>query len=200
MLSVVYNILFVILILLLVVIGVSVIQLPNNYKIYSVVSGSMEPTIKTGSIVFVKPVKQYSVNDIVTMKSSEPRKTVTHRIITKIVKNGRVSYETKGDANKSADTQELLSQNIIGKVFLTVPYLGYPIGYSKTLPGLIFMIIIPATIIAYGELMNIKNEALRLLKVGKHRKLTAFEEVEEKVGEEIIEVEKEVKKIISKKK
>jgi signal peptidase len=196
--SITYKILLILLLLMMIVIGISVMPLPNNYKIYSVVSGSMQPAITPGSIVLVKPMTTYKVNDIVTMRTPEPRKTITHRVITKIEKKGQITYETKGDANKAKDSQLLLQQNIIGKVFFSIPLLGYPVAYSKTLPGLIFLIVIPATIIIYSELMNIKNEALRLIQERKQRKLTPFEKVEEKIDEEIIAVEKEVKKDIKK--
>lgn len=163
LLKIIGDVLFVILIIIMLIVGISLLPLPKNYKIYSVTSGSMSPTIKVGSLIIIKPLSTYSVNDIVTMKTSEPKKTLTHRIIEKIAKNKQIIFETKGDANKSKDIQSLLPQNIIGKVFFTIPYLGFPISYSKTLPGLIFLIIIPATIIIYSEIINIKNELINLL-------------------------------------
>lgn len=162
LLKIIGDVLFVILIIIMLIIGISFLPLPKNYKIYSVTSGSMSPNIKVGSLILVKPLKNYSVNDIVTMKTSEPKKTLTHRIVGKITRNNQFVFETKGDANKSKDLENLLSQNIIGKVFFVIPYLGFPISYSKTLPGLIFLIIIPATIIIYSEVINIKNEVIKL--------------------------------------
>jgi len=161
-LKIIGNSLFFVLLVVMFIIGISFFPLPKNYKIYSVTTGSMSPTIKANSLILVKSLKEYKVNDMVTIKTAEPRKTITHRIVKKIKKNNQIIFETKGDANKSKDLENLKPQNIIGKVFFVIPYLGLPIIYSKTLPGLIFLIIIPATIIIYSEIINIKNEAIKL--------------------------------------
>lgn len=163
LLKIIKDVLFVILIIIMFIVGISFLPLPKNFKIYSVTTGSMSPTIKVGSLILVKPLKNYSVNDIVTIKTPELRKTLTHRIVGKITRNNQFVFETKGDANDVKDISVLLPQNIIGKVFFIIPYLGLPISYSKTLPGLIFLIIIPATIIIYSEIINIKNEVTKLL-------------------------------------
>ena len=140
------------------IVGISILPLPKNYKIYSVTTGSMSPKIQANSLVFINPLKEYFVDDIVTIKTSEPGKTITHRIIRKINKNNQTIFETKGDANKSKDLENFKTQNIIGKVFFIIPYLGLLIIYSKTIPGLILLIVIPATIIIYSEIIKIKNE------------------------------------------
>lgn len=168
----IYNMCAAFLVGLIIVVGISAIPFPHNYKLYTVTSGSMEPTILRGSVVIVKPIKEYKVHDIVTIHTQEPGKTVTHRIIKKIEKDKQVTFKTKGDANTSKDSEVLLPQNIIGKVFFSIPIIGYPIAFSKTLPGLIILIVIPATIIIYNELITIKNEALRLIQKRKQRKLS----------------------------
>lgn len=158
------NIVFIFFITIILIVGLSIAPIPGNFKIYSVLSDSMSQTIHIGSIVFVKPVNRYKINDIVTFRTRTPKQTVTHRIAAEKVVNKQIMFISKGDANKSNDSENLLPQNIIGKVFFSVPLLGYPISFSKTLPGLIILIVIPATIIIYSELINIKNEAVRLIK------------------------------------
>lgn len=181
-------------IILLAVAGLTVvsgINIPGNYKMMAVQSGSMEPTIKTGSIVVVKPEKDYKVGDIITFKDlNKSKTTVTHRIAS--VSGQFVT--TKGDANKTADTDLINKSQIVGKEFLAIPYIGYIVGFSKTQTGFIILVIIPATLIIYTELMTIKNEAKRLIIERRSRKLTTTEEIEEKVGEEIIDIEKTLKK------
>jgi signal peptidase len=137
----------------------SKLPIPGNYKLFTVMSGSMEPTIKTGSLVVVKPAKEYKVNDIITFKNqSDPKSTTTHRLIeTKTMDNSTYGI-TKGDANNGPDAEKVYQDMIIGKVRFSIPYLGYPIHFSKTLPGLIIFIIIPATIIIYDEILKIKEE------------------------------------------
>lgn len=176
-------------------------NLPGNYKMFVVMSGSMEPKIKTGSIVVVKPQKEYQEGEIVTFNDSDkPNLSVTHRIFSVKEENDTKVFTTKGDANKSPDINEIRKGQILGKEILAIPYIGYIINFTKTQTGLILVIVIPAVIIIYNEFMNIKNEALRLIQERKKRKLTTKEKIEEKIGEEVIAVEKEVEKILPKKK
>lgn len=176
-------------------------NLPGNYKMFVVMSGSMEPKIKTGSIVVVKPQKEYQEGEIVTFNdSNKPNLSVTHRIFSVKEENNTTVFTTKGDANNSPDINEIRKGQILGKEILAIPYIGYVINFTKTQTGLILVIVIPAVIIIYNELMNIKNEALRLIQERKKRKLTPAENIEEKIGEEVMEVEKEIKKMLPKKK
>lgn len=119
-------------------------------KIYVVTSGSMEPAIKTGSIVGVVPQPDYAQGDVVTYRSS-PKTTTTHRIV---VKGDNIFY-IAGDANKTFDTAHPTNSDIVGKVFFTIPYIGFLIGYSKTPQGFILLAIVPATIIIYEELKSV---------------------------------------------
>jgi len=160
-----YKILTVLLIAIILTIATSLIPLPGNYRIYSVVSGSMEPALHVGSIVFVRPLSDYQIGDIVTFKTpKDPKNTVTHRLTAKDTSKDQIIYSTKGDANQTKDIENLALENIVGKVFFNLPFIGYPISYSKTLPGLLILVVVPATIIIYSEILNIKNEAVRLVK------------------------------------
>lgn len=169
-----YKIIFGLLIVLILSIAISIIPLPGNYRIYSVVSGSMEPSLPVGSIVFVKPQPNYQVGDIVTFKTpKDPKNTVTHRLVAKDTAKDQIIYSTKGDANQTKDIENLSSENIIGKVFFNLPFIGYPISYSKTLPGLMILVVVPSTIIIYSEIINIKNEAVSLIKKKKKNETSA---------------------------
>lgn len=179
----------------------SFVDSPLNLKIMAVYSGSMEPTLKRGSMVFIKKEKKYSKGDIITFRSKpEDIETTTHRIVVirEASKGETTSYITKGDFNKTPDIKKVLKPLVLGKVIISIPWLGYIVIFSKTLAGLVILIVIPATIIIYSELINLKSEAIRLIRERKKRKLTMKEKIEEKIGEEIILVEKEVKKDIKK--
>lgn len=155
-------ILYIVIILFALLALSSKLPIPGNYKLFTVMSGSMEPTIKTGSLVIVKPAAEYKINDIITFTSStDLKKTTTHRLI-ETRTEGNLTYGiTKGDANDGPDAERIYQDKILGKLRLAVPYLGYPIAFSKTLPGLIIFIIIPATIIIYDEILKIKEELKR---------------------------------------
>ncbi|MBR6801107.1 MAG: signal peptidase I [Eubacteriaceae bacterium] len=111
--------------------------------IYTVLSGSMEPTYQTGSVIYVKDVDDpYSLTegDIITFAISGGDTLATHRIIEVVNENGTVAYRTKGDANDMADGSLVSPENIIGKPIFTVPKLGYLISYMQTKPGRLFAI------------------------------------------------------------
>ncbi|MFA5933125.1 MAG: signal peptidase I [Microgenomates group bacterium] len=178
----------------------TVLEAPGGYRLFLVRSGSMEPAVKTGSIVLVAPQTKYSAGDIVTFlnkttaKLKDPNSTTTHRITKVSDDEGRPTYQTKGDANRSADMESITQRQILGKVLLVIPLIGYLIAFTKTQVGFIAFIIVPITLIIFSELLTIKKETQRLMSERKSRKLTAIERVEEKIGEEIIKIKKVTKK------
>lgn len=177
------NTILVLLVLLGVFVVFSFVPFPGNYKVFTVMSGSMEPTIKTGSLIFVKPMADYNVGDIVTRRTTDPKITITHRIVSKEEVQGKIAFETKGDANNAPDGEKFTKDGIIGKEIFKIPFLGYPVGYAKTTPGLILLIIIPAVIIIYDEMNKIKDE---IKKKFQYRKAVAKRN-ENKNSEEVIE-------------
>ena len=56
--------------------------------------------------------------------------TVTHRI--KRINTDKEKFTTKGDANDVEDSKQVSYENVIGKVVLHVPYLGYMMVMSGT--------------------------------------------------------------------
>ncbi len=146
------------------VVGISTLNIPGGHKLYVVQSGSMEPAIKRMGIVVIKSKTKYQKNDIITViEPANPKVSLTHRIVEVEEKDGQIFYTTKGDANEDIDTEKRLPKNVLGKVVLSVPYLGYPVSFAKTPIGLIVMIIIPAIIIIYSELQKIKKEVISLI-------------------------------------
>jgi|WetSurMetagenome_2_1015567.scaffolds.fasta_scaffold257378_2 signal peptidase I len=136
----------------------SFLPIPGNIKLLIVQSGSMEPAIHKGSLIFVKTMGEYSVGDVITRKTDDPKVTITHRILKKEEVSGKTVFETKGDANNVSDGEKISEEMIIGKELWSLPYLGYLVGFAKTMPGLILFIIIPAVIIIYDEMNKIKKE------------------------------------------
>jgi len=138
---------------------VSVLPIPGNIKSYVVLSGSMEPSIKTGSVVFIKPDSLYKQGDVITFgQSSKTQAPITHRIIETKVVNGTQVFMTKGDANNTADIAQIPKSDIQGKVFLTIPFLGYAVNFAKTRNGFILIILIPAVYIIIEQIIKIVKE------------------------------------------
>lgn len=137
---------------ILVFLDIAKIDIP--LKLYVIQSGSMEPTIKTGSVSFSIGKPEYYVNDIVSFEIAG-KKIVTHRIY-EINETGE--FVTKGDANEDVDSTTIRKDQILGKILFSIPLIGYLIGFAKTFQGLTVLIIIPGTIIVYEELKSFINE------------------------------------------
>jgi len=159
---------------------------PIGLRMFVVSSGSMEPTIKVGSVALVQTKSEYQVQDIITFQNDpqvdfkKPGSTTTHRLV-EIKKVGdKNMFVTKGDANNAPDSENRDPGLVLGKVIFSLPYLGYLIAFAQTQVGLIILIVIPATMIIYSELMSIKKE---VIKIGK--KIVKSKEKEEKQDEEI---------------
>lgn len=128
----------------------------SGYFSYLVQSGSMEPTIMTGDIILVSAEEDYFQNDVVTFTDSDSR-IVTHRIVQTENVNGSVVYTTKGDANRTQDRGTIEKKQIIGKVQLVIPKVGYLLNFTKSLYGLIFLIIVPSILFVINELIKMTN-------------------------------------------
>lgn len=103
---------------------------------YAVLSGSMEPAISTGGIVFVNTrADTLGTGDVITYHLGQMN--VTHRV-KEVLPDGR--YETMGDANDFPDAEYVSRDQILGKVLLSIPYMGYIIMYFKTSKGLCVLI------------------------------------------------------------
>ena len=135
---------------------VSALPIPGNYQFLVVRSGSMEPAIKQGAVVMVKPSDAYKIGDVITFKSTFRTPAgqvipVSHRVVEIRVAEGEAFYTTKGDANNAADTREIRHRDVIGKVRFSIPYIGYGIETARTTYGFLALIIIPAAIIVFDQ-------------------------------------------------
>ena len=63
--------------------------------------------------------------------------------------------------------REVSGGQVLGRVFWDIPYVGYPIAYAKTQTGFIVLIVIPATLLVYSELQNIKREVQKKIAMKK---------------------------------
>lgn len=120
-------------ILAILLVGVRIFGL----KVFTVLSPSMEPTYKTGSVIYVKSIKpeDLKVDDVITFSISKTT-TATHRIVEILPKdNGALYFQTKGDANKIKDASPVHQANIIGTPVFTIPYLGYLASFIQNPRG-----------------------------------------------------------------
>lgn len=96
-----------------------------GYQVYTVITGSMEPEIPTGSLVYTKeiPPEEVEEDDVIAFYGSvDQRAIITHRVVSNQIVSGEII--TKGDANEQPDPMPVFYDSVIGKVELSIPVIG----------------------------------------------------------------------------
>ena len=140
----------------------------SSTHVYTVVSGSMEPTLSVGDVIFVEKVGPRDIDqgDLIIFKRDG--QTVTHRCVEIIHEpDGSLFFRTKGDANKYPDIDLVTGEKLIGKVpslellgrtvYLKIPRLGYLSYFLHTFLGYILLIVIPYLLLIGIEVYDIFN-------------------------------------------
>jgi len=157
--KVIYSIFIVFIVVVALLLIISVFPITGNIKFMVVKSGSMEPAIKMGGLVMIKPADDYKINDIITSKNpKKPQELITHRVVNLEVIDGKTFYTTKGDANEDPDTRKVAKDEVMGKVLFDVPFIGYAVDFAKRPLGFSLIIIVPAALIIIDEIKNIYGE------------------------------------------
>jgi signal peptidase len=144
---------------------VSVFPVTGNIKVLTVLSGSMEPAIHTGSVVVIKPMVNYKVGDVITFgPNTKIQIPTTHRIVEIRAQEGQTIYKTRGDANNAEDMKEVLAKDVIGKVVFDIPYFGYIVEFIRKPIGLLLVVVLPAIFIVYDEVKKIMKEIKKIKK------------------------------------
>lgn len=115
-----------------------------GYQLKTVLSGSMEPDIQTGSIIAVKLAEDktnFKKGDVITFQAEEDM-LITHRI-TEVVDNGEsVLYRTKGDNNNAEDMNPVMAENVVAEYTgFTLPYVGYFNNFAQSKNGALLLLI-----------------------------------------------------------
>ena len=96
-----------------------------GYQIYSVISGSMEPAIPVGSLVYIQAVQPGDIKEkdvIAFYGARDSASIITHRVVENRVLMGE--FITRGDANQTEDMNPIPYDYYIGKVTRSVPGAG----------------------------------------------------------------------------
>lgn len=138
----------IVVILALLLVGARLIGL----QVFTVLSGSMEPTYHVGSLIYVKDVNPYELGsgDVITFLLDEDT-VATHRIVEAVPDENDstvVRFRTKGDANKAEDGSLVHYKNVIGTPVFTIPKLGYIANFIQEPPGTYITIAAGALILA----------------------------------------------------
>ena len=126
-------------------VGVRLVSL----ELYIVLSGSMEPTYPTGSVLYVKEVAPYTLaeGDVITFRLAEDT-IATHRIVEVTHDEiGALAFRTKGDANDVEDAALVPAANVVGSPMFHIPELGYLVAFIQEPPGTYLAIVAAAVVL-----------------------------------------------------
>jgi len=134
------------------ILGLTILPPLMHYQTYVVLSGSMEPAIRTGSVVVAtaSPPEALKVGDIITFIRPGDQENITHRIVAVNSTAQGPSFVTKGDANSAADDGAVRYDRLAGKVRLTVPFIGYFFKFIGS-PNMRFLMIVVPGILLLGS-------------------------------------------------
>ena len=121
-----------------------------------ILTGSMEPALPVGAVVLTRQSPAYNKNDVIAFTKDD--KTITHRVVEVENKNNVLSYKTRGDANNVDDIDLVRKDTVLGKMYFSIPYLGFFVLYLKTVPGFLIFIVLPSIIYIIFEIFHIKKE------------------------------------------
>ncbi len=144
-----------------------------GYGIFTVVSDSMAPTLKTGDVIISKsvPAGTLKEGDIITFYSSDPSifgRPNTHRIISVSREDdGSYSFKTKGDGNERTDSYPVHEKDIIGKLAYKPAALSKILKVLNNKAVFLFGLIFPILIAIFFEMKNISDSVKSGRKHGK---------------------------------
>lgn len=147
--------------------GVMLVPTALGYGRYVLVSGSMTGTYDTGSVVYTKdrPVSELRVGQVITYAppaGQSPQELVTHRIVSRDVRDGRIVLRTKGDANQSVDPWTFtLRDTRQAVVEFGVPQVGYVISAFADRRVRMVVVGVPAVLIALFAVVGLLRDAAR---------------------------------------
>ena len=152
--------------IIFVIIAIAPIAIPKAFGVqaFNVISGSMEPTISVGSIVYVRNVEleELSQGDVIAFESGAS--VVTHRIVEINTEDKLIT--TKGDANNTEDFNPVSYTNVIGRMIAHFPIYGTIVAWLTDTVGklvAVVVLVIGAVLSYLGEDKKEKTESGRMI-------------------------------------
>lgn len=132
-------------------------------KPFIVLTGSMEPNIKAGDLVFVKEVdiEQLKEGDIIAFRHTEEDVVLIHRIVRKETEEKKTILRTKGDNNQTEDKNDVDCEKIEGIYILRFEQIGTIAMFIRSKEGLIISVLAIISIFFLWQLRkSLKREEI----------------------------------------
>ncbi len=135
---------------LVLAVALGIVPMFFGFRTFVVVSGSMEPTIATGSIAMARsvPSQNLRIGDVIAFSpSSEASLPIIHRIVKIEERHGVRYFTTRGDANSAPDASLALPSTSL-LVVSAIPWVGYAVYYAAQPAGTIVLVWTPLVLLA----------------------------------------------------
>lgn len=138
-----------------------------GYRLYTVATGSMEPTIMTGDVIICENVKDpltLEEGDIITFiapagfsPAAIVGRPVTHRIVKSPFQaaDGVWYVVTRGDANAGEDNVPIPVSDIVGKLVSDAPALRGLMTFFSKWYGFVLMIVLPLVLVLISQIYTL---------------------------------------------
>lgn len=127
-----------------------------GYEIYEVVSGSMEPEIPVGSVIYVRAAQPQEVEAGDVIAFQKDGSVITHRVEENRYVEGE--FVTKGDANREEDMMPVAYDSLIGKVERHVPVLGIIMSLLASNTGKLYAVLLAVCGVMFHMLAGILRD------------------------------------------
>ena len=144
--------------LAILVFAVTLIPTMLGLRTMIVTSGSMEPTIKVGDAVLIRPAvpdDSIKVGDVITFNDGIAGGMNTHRVLMIKDIKGRTHFQTQGDNNPTPDVNLVPAEAVFGKVRMTLPKMGFILNFISTSQGKLFLLVLPLLIMMVKEIQSL---------------------------------------------
>ena len=145
----IWNAITTVLVALVVILAIALVGVRLvGFQVFTVLSGSMEPTYHVGSLIYVRQIDEedIEVGTPITFRVSDGTLVATHRVHEIIAEDGERLYITKGDANDVTDPP-LKYGNVVGSPVFSIPFLGYYSSWLQSGAGVIAGIALAAVLL-----------------------------------------------------
>lgn len=138
-----------------------------GYKPFIVLTGSMDPIIKSEDLVIVKEInpEELKEGDIIAFRNTKEDVVLIHRIVGKETTEEKITFKTKGDNNETEDKFEVDYKNIEGIYLVKFDKIGAIAMFIRSPQGLIISVLSIVTIFFIWQLIK----ALKREKIVKSR-------------------------------
>jgi len=139
---------------------------------YTILTGSMRPDLPPGTLVVIKPVgiSDVGIGDVITYQLQSGKPTVVTHRVTAVSQSlrGETTFTTQGDANNAPDNKAVKPVQVKGKLWYSVPYLGYVNNAITGKERDTTMIVVVSGLLVYSAFMLTGSLRDRLRKPRKH--------------------------------